>query len=236
MSDGLYYNKLQRFYSRNGVKFRTARPAYRGEIFHHDRILTDKFHFCLEVLPLLRSNYPVLWADETSINAWLQPKKVFMDMREPFRVPLPSKRHSQITLFGAVGNCLARSCFYIGKKTTINEFSNFAASLKDCLLPLTVRPVLILDNHRAHKNPQLLRSLEQDFLIMFQPAYSPQLNSQEWMWAMVKPAIRRRLLELSIAGEFERDDMLRVVTETLAGVSVQVSRNVGKCCVPNIKL
>ena len=62
------------------------------------------------------------------------------------RLPLPSQRHSGLTIYGAVGQCLTRPCFQISLSTNILDFVDFASNLARCVDPsLRVRPLLILD-------------------------------------------------------------------------------------------
>lgn len=257
--------------------------------------------FAIEIMPLIRAGYPMVWADETSINSWIQPKKMFRPANDQhFRIPLPSTKHAQLTIYTAVGNCMANPYFHLGSSTNIDEFFDFAIRLRGCVSERRIRPLLILgkyldvgpnpglsplcpasprlafigphlgrvclaktentdltknepvgrryetftlfnpfpccaDNHPAHRNTDLLRRLERHFLVTFQPSYTPWFNSCEWLFAYLKPKLRKALLLRSLRGDYSRDQMIDVVQRVLESVPLQVVKNLGRASTPHLQ-
>ena len=68
----------------------------------------------------------------------------------------------------------------------------FELWVERCLVP-TLRPrqVVILDNATFHKSPKTRQLIESaGCSLLFQPAYSPDLNLIEHQWAVLKAGIR----------------------------------------------
>ena len=134
------------FYKRNQIKWRTASYAFRGEIVAGDRLVQERKIFCSQVMPLLDADYPTVWMDESSVNGYMQPAKVFSKLGTDMRLPLPSQRHSGLTIFGAVGNCLREPAWQVSLSTNREDFIKFCQRLINCIDgAIRVRPLLILD-------------------------------------------------------------------------------------------
>ena len=105
--------------------------------------------------------------------------------------------------------------FENGKKENILKF------FKDILAPKRVmgegnkKPILVLDNARAHLSDLVLPILNQYFEVKFMPAYSPQFNSIETLWAIVKRRFRVNLQTAIIDGSFLNEDVKMGTTEVL---------------------
>lgn len=69
----------------------------------------------------------------------------------------------------------------------------FNGWFKQCLLPeLNPNNVVIMDNARFHKDPELINmALGKGIRIIYLPAYSPDLNPIEKFWANLKRNIRK---------------------------------------------
>ena len=137
---------LWKFYKRNNVTYRKASYSYRGEVNGGLRLERERQLFASQIMPLIDAGYPHIFADESAINGFMQPSKVFSQKGTDMRLPLPSQRHSGLTIFGAVGQCLTRPIFQVSPTTNIDEFVSFASILARTVDPtLNVRPLLILD-------------------------------------------------------------------------------------------
>jgi transposase len=76
------------------------------------------------------------------------------------------------------------------------DSATFAAYLEQVLLPVLHQrkpdAVLVMDNLRAHKTPEVQTVLERSgFAYRYLPAYSPDLNPIEPGWAKLKSDLRR---------------------------------------------
>ena len=69
----------------------------------------------------------------------------------------------------------------------------FIAYLRDTLIPTPEpRDIVVMDNLRTHHIAQVREVLaESHILLMYLPAYSPDLNPIEMMWSKVKAILRR---------------------------------------------
>ena len=77
------------------------------------------------------------------------------------------------------------------------------------------KPILVLDNARAHLSDLVLPILNEYFEVKFMPAYSPQFNSIETLWAIVKRRFRVNLQTAIIDGSFLNEDVKMGTTEVL---------------------
>lgn len=106
---------------------------------------------------------------------------------------VPFGNWKRLSVLGAIGldGMIAAMSVEAATDSTI-----FAAYLEQVLLPALRRykpdAVLVMDNLRAHKTPQVQALLDgSGFAYRFLPAYSPDLNPIEPGWAKVKSGLRR---------------------------------------------
>ena len=82
----------------------------------------------------------------------------------------------RITVFGAIGTPLAKPVFYLAKSTNEEDFLKFLNKVKEAVSPTAQRarekPVILLDNHSAHKTQKSLKRLNQYFQPLFQTPHS----------------------------------------------------------------
>ena len=116
-----------------------------------------------------------------------------------------------VTIYGAAGNCLKQDIpvFLKASSTNIVETIRFITHLKANLRNQNsnVRPILIADNHAAHRSKRTVSHIRQWFQLEFQPAYSSNFNIVETCWALIKRVYMVRLHrmdeELKTRAEFE---------------------------------
>jgi len=105
------------------------------------------------------------------------------------RVLADTAHRERVTLFGAVNwktGELTGAVADRGNRTTFRAFLDqiLAAYPKQKIL-------LILDNVRFHhaKDIQAFLEIEPRLDFIFLPAYSPELNPQEWVWRQLRQAV-----------------------------------------------
>ena len=97
-----------------------------------------------------------------------------------------------VTVYGAVCGSLPSPVFLTDTVTDAEKFARFIDHLIEKTRNLE-RPVLVLDNHRAHKTRLNLAKMDEHFEVVFQPAYSSEANAQETVWAHAKDYYLKRL-------------------------------------------
>jgi transposase len=113
-------------------------------------------------------------------------------LRAPAKVPFGNwKRLSVLGAISLDGMVAAMSV------AAATDSAVFATYLDEVLLP-TLRQdkpdaVLVMDNLRAHKTPEVQAVLDQSgFLYRYMPSYSPDLSPIEPSWAKMKSSLPRR--------------------------------------------
>ena len=110
-----------------------------------------------------------------------------------------------MTILGAIGESLPKAVFTLAPTTNREHVIEFFRKLRSTVDPNPMlarskqqKLVVVLDNHRAHYGPdveQLAKQLNMELL--FLPPYSPELNSIESLWSIVKGKIKLRLISSS---------------------------------------
>ena len=97
-----------------------------------------------------------------------------------------------VTVYGAVSKSLPRPIFLTSTTTNGPEFGRFIDHLIE-KTRLLQRPVLILDNHRAHRTNANMAKMAPHFEVVFQPPYSSEANATETVWSRVKALFLTKL-------------------------------------------
>ena len=102
-----------------------------------------------------------------------------------------------MTVYGAIGECLPRAVFMLGKSTNNKEFPEFLRRIR-MATPAGPRAklVIVLDNHKSHHGDSM-RTLARNlnFELLYLPTYTPQLNPIESLWSVVKGKLKKKLQE-----------------------------------------
>ena len=102
-----------------------------------------------------------------------------------------------MTVYGAIGDCLPRAVFMLGKSTNSKEFAEFLRRIR-MATPAGPRDklVIVLDNHKSHHGDSM-RTLARNlnFELLYLPTYTPQLNPIESLWSVVKGKLKKKLQE-----------------------------------------
>jgi len=135
----------------------------------------------------------IVWVDECGIEQNLYRIHARSPRGQLINADIPDKRFEpRISVIAAYSQ---------GKLQAPLRFEGYTDThlvetwVKKCLIP-TLNPgqIIILDNAAFHKSPRLRSLIEAvDCHLLFQPAYSPDLNKIEHQWATLKQGIRANL-------------------------------------------
>lgn len=103
-------------------------------------------------------------------------------------------------MLGAIGSMLSKPVFSLAKSTCKESVVQFLLKLNGVVNPDPSVPrkkvTIVLDNHLAHKTEDVTTLAHQlDFELLFQPPYTPEINSIESLWSIVKRDLKRTLLK-----------------------------------------
>jgi len=130
--------------------------------------------------------------DEASFNLWLKKTHTWTRADRPVRFVLGQNRCSGLTVFGAIGTHLDLPAFSLEESTNGDAFGRF---LKKIRVWADRKIFLVLDNAPAHRtlaNKQLAATLKLE--LMFLPPYTPELNSIEALWSVIKSDFKQRAI------------------------------------------
>ncbi|MBP5719137.1 MAG: IS630 family transposase, partial [Abditibacteriota bacterium] len=132
----------------------------------------------------------LVFLDESGVNTNLTRRygRAFVKERVKDCVPLNKTKNTTILSSMRLDGSVAYTTYSGG--TTGDKFIGY---LKETLIP-TLRPwdIVVMDNLRTHHIDEVRRLLsEAGVMLMYLPAYSPDLNPIEMMWSKVKAILRK---------------------------------------------
>ena len=150
----------------------------------------------------------IVYLDETSFNVIYRPLKCWQQVEAPIQVQLMSKRPSNVTLYGAISNTIAKPVIHVASSTNGRDFRTFLQLIRARISRRQLRQqrttIIVLDNHSAHKSEIVRAYIERDqrmtkhrFQLTFQPAYSCEFNSTEQYWSLVKHQYRQIMAKVT---------------------------------------
>ena len=190
----LSWQALRRFYNKHNVRFLTSNYIYQQALNVDKNLILN---FSLELAQLFHNGNNIVYFDEAAFNMWLRPRKTWQDPRHPVQLVINKDRGKNVTVYGAIGDCLPGAFFR--QAETTNQFSTdeFIKKLREfSQIPLTQQIHLILDNHRAHHTHLVQQTLiDNNIVPHFIPPYTPEFNSIEALWSWIKRDVKKRLVE-----------------------------------------
>ena len=176
----------------------------------------------MELANHIVTNDDIIYLDETTFNGYMRQERAWQYRDIPVVLPLPVKRLKGVTLYGAIGQCVqAGFAFMTAEKTVIQSFLDFIEVLKSQLLT-NERPILVLDQHRAHTSPKVRPLLEASFRVLWVPVSSCEFNSIEWLWAHIKRRFRKTLTQ-KVRAIKEQTDLIAEVDTAAEQVPQRVA-------------
>lgn len=178
-----------------------AKTVYKARLFRPVFRRNERVQFSKKICSLLLQGHDVIFADETSTSLWgdSRIKKTWMHIDKAIPLSVNTTRGSNMTIMGAVGNCLPELVFKVYEKTEAKTFRNFLIYLKGQVQQQYRRskPTLVLDNLACHKSESVAKHYDA-FHVLFLPAYSSQMNSQETVWSVLKKMLSKYFARLPI--------------------------------------
>lgn len=128
-----------------------------------------------------------MWLDESGIDEFLQRDYARAPRGKQVISDVSGKKYARISIIAAwLSKAKAMIAPYVFNGYT--DTKTFNGWLEKCLLPeLKAGQIVIMDNasfHKSQKTKELIESV--GCRLLFQPAYSPDLNPIEKQWAVLK--------------------------------------------------
>jgi transposase len=185
-------------------------------------------NFVVELSKLTRSGVPLIYFDEASFNLWLRIRRTWCSVDEPVKMMLNKGRGNGITVMGAISKQLFKPIFTIEKATNTDAFILFLQKLRARFQYTSDTLHLVLDNHRAHH--ALTAKAEAARLriqLHFMPPYTPELNSIESLWSVIKRDFKRRMFD-NREVNVTQAQFAKVLQESLDAVTPSVQQNAAR--------
>ena len=133
-----------------------------------------------------------MWLDESGIDEFLQRDYARSPRGKQVISEVCGRKYGSISIIAAwlseAKKMIAPDVF-----DGYTDSKRFNGWLKKCLLPeLEVGQVVIMDNAAFHKSKETKELIESvGCRVLFQPAYSPDLNPIEKQWAVLKAKFKK---------------------------------------------
>lgn len=182
---------LRRFYAQSKVRFKQLRRIYRASLLREEERDRKRAQFAVRLASLLRAGRSVFFFDESRCDAWQTKRFSWSPLGVNNVVALNTGLHS-VSMFAAIG--LNKHCIRFYKKCDQENVKLFIPELVQTLVNTrsNTKPVLVLDNHAAHKACSEL--LEEHFEVCFQAPDSCPFNIVETFWSIVKREFRKCMM------------------------------------------
>ena len=139
----------------------------------------------------------MVYVDEASFNCWMYSKRTWTTYEQPVKLVLNKTRNTGIIVIGAVCKIFTKPLFMLAQTTNSTDFHSFITQIRASLpRSQATAPIhIILDNHRAHHTLVVREYCKHHKLeLTFQPSYSPEFNSIETLWSIIKRRFKQQLV------------------------------------------
>lgn len=136
----------------------------------------------------------VIYFDQSSFNVWLRNRRTWSTADRPVKMPIKKDRLHGITVFGAVGEQMTMPVFMQATSTNWQDTIRFLKLLREAE-PSDSRLYMVADNHRAHYKAEVQEEADRlNIEFVFLPSGTPELNSIESLWGVIKRDFKSRLI------------------------------------------
>ena len=186
---------LYMIYRRHNIKLRYCNFRYQQE---NNSKRSARFTFAQSLFDLVNLTHQpaVVYADESSCNLWTRQTKTWAPPNQTVKIPLNYTRGSSITVIGAIGESLKYPVFTHAKSTNKEAFVSFLGEVRKAFEFPAQTIILVLDNHPVHRSKEAQAEMSRlNIRPMFQPSYSPRMNSIECLWSFYKLKFRQAIVK-----------------------------------------
>ena len=186
-------NTLRDFYVKHNIKNRVVGFRYQQAQNRSEKPLLT---FSLYLARLVKERKPLVYFDESSFNMWMRSNRTWTMPDCAVKWPFPKFRGSGVTVFGAISTSFERPVFMQAPTTNKEHVMKFLGLLRRQFVDPDQKVFVVLDNHASHHTKQVTEMARNlNFELLFLPPYSPELNSIEALWGIVKRLVKKTLIE-----------------------------------------
>jgi transposase len=208
---------LFQFYRKHKIRYITTNYIYQQGF----RVELKNIHsFTIKLAALIKSGAPVLYFDEAAFNVWMRNRRTWTSRERPVKMVINERRLPGITVFGAISSALSKPVFMIGKSTNKEEVLSFFRLIRQTSwFTKETKLYIVLDNARAHIGTIVKTYCEEHNIeLLFMPGYSPEFNTIEALWSVIKRRVKSKLAQRKFVNLVE-EDFKNLVLDVLDNVT-----------------
>ena len=189
-------NTLRDFYVKHNIKNRVVGFRYQQS---QNRSEKPMMTFSLYLARLVQEKKPVVYFDESSFHMWMRSTRTWTTPDCAVKWSHPKFRGTGVTVFGAISTSLEMPVFMQAPTTNKEHVMKFLGELRKHFADPDQKVFVVLDNHPSHHTKDVTNLAKNlNFEFMFLPPYSPELNSIEALWGIVKRKVKKYLVEFKL--------------------------------------
>ena len=195
---------LRKFYLASGVRYTSSKKVYEQAMTNRQSLDRDRRAFARLLSLIIVRDKPLVYLDETSFVSQIVLPKSWALASVPNQHSMTKTRYS-ITVYGAVGACMAQPVYYLAPTTNAEHFRKFLALVKQSV-PRSANAYLLYDGHAAHRT--CLADIQSHFTPLPNPGYSSNFNVIESIWGVSKRLYQKKALARGARFTFEHFKVL----------------------------
>ena len=113
---------LGTIYKRLGIRNRRPDQVYIKSRADQLTLKSKRRSFAKKLKEHIDKGHAIIFADETTVDNHIRTAKCWSYANKPIKQILEKKRYGGVTIFGAIGYCLNKPVFTLGKSTNKEDF------------------------------------------------------------------------------------------------------------------